>query len=112
MGDRNASTEPSLQGTVLISSSPEVSIYCFKIKIFAVLVHSHFSMKHLDLLKKGGGGGREPFFQTSNIFQNASYLLTFIVSYKAQFWFPELKGIGMILTGGNAKFQQVLICQK
>lgn len=70
MGDRNASTEPSLQGTVLTSSSPEASIYSFRIKIFAVLMHSHFSMKHLDLLKRGGGEecNRQPFFQTSNIF--------------------------------------------
>lgn len=52
----------------------------------------------------------EPFFQTSNIFQNTSYLLTFIVSYKVCFWLPELKGVGMILMGGNAKFQWVLIC--
>lgn len=69
MGDRNASTEPSLQGTVLISSSPEVSIYCFKIKIFAVLVHSHFSMKHLDLLKKGGGGVENHFFKPQTFFK-------------------------------------------
>lgn len=50
------------------------------------------------------------FFETSNIYQNTFHLRTLTASYKACFWFPELKGVGMTLMGGNAKFPQVLMC--
>lgn len=100
---------PSPQRTVMIFSFLETDIYYFKIRVFGVLVHSDFSKKY-SVFKKKKKVCWEQLFQTSNISQNTSYLLTFTVSYKARFWFPELKGGGMNLMGGNVKFQRVLIC--
>lgn len=52
MGDKMQLQKTSSQGTVMIFSFLETSIYCFKIKVFGVLVHSDFSKKYLHLKKK------------------------------------------------------------
>lgn len=47
MGDNNPTTEPSPQGTLVIFSSAEISMYRFKTTVSGILVQSEFKNRYL-----------------------------------------------------------------
>lgn len=86
MGDNNPTTEPSPQGTLVIFSSAEISMYRFKTTVSGILVQSEFKNRYLVFRGK------------NRVDENPDFFLSFFFKPPTFFKIPLIWGLSLPAT--------------